>query len=51
MKIHSGLIGTCCDGNYPLLYVLKMSLHRGVGGTKKPKQPLRNIKIVPNYSV
>ena len=31
------------NGHFPLLYVLKMSLRRGVGGAKKTKTPLRNI--------
>ena len=35
------------NGNFPLLYVLKMSLRRGVGGSKKAQTPLRNIKMVP----
>ena len=30
------------------LYVLKMSLRRGVGGSKKAKTPLSNIKFDPN---
>ena len=28
------------NGNFPLLYVMKMSLHRGVGGSKKPQNTL-----------
>ena len=36
------------NGDFPILYVLKMSLRRGVGGSKKAKTPLRNIKMVPN---
>ena len=39
------------NGNFPLLYVLKMSLCRGVGGSKKAKTPLRNIKMVPYLHV
>ena len=35
------------NGNFPLLYTLNISLHRGVGGSKKAKIPLRNIKMVP----
>ena len=35
------------NGNFLLLYVLKMSLHRRVGGSKETKTPLRNIKMVP----
>ena len=34
------------NGNFPLLYVMKMSLRRWVGGSKKP---LRNIKMAPNH--
>ena len=37
------------NDNFPLLYVLKMSLRRGVGGSKKAKTPLRNIKMVPYF--
>ena len=29
------------NGNFPLIYALKMSLHKGVGGSKKP---IRNIQ-------
>ena len=35
------------NGNFPLLYVVKMSLRRWVGGSKNLKTPLRNIKMVP----
>ena len=35
------------NGNFFLLYVVKMSLRRWVGGSKKPKSPLRNIKMAP----
>ena len=35
-------------GKFPLLYVLKMSFRRGVGGYKNMKTPLRYIKMVPN---
>ena len=28
------------NGNFPLLYVVKMSLCRGVGGSKKPQNTL-----------
>ena len=38
-------------GNFPLLYVIKMSLRRWLGGWVVPKSlktPLRNIKMVPN---
>jgi hypothetical protein len=34
------------NGNFPFVYVLKMSLHRGVVGLKKAKIPLGNIKMV-----
>ena len=30
----------------PFLYILKLSLHRGLGGSKKAKTPLRKIKMV-----
>ena len=36
------------NGNFPLLYVVKMSLRRWVGGSKNHKTPLRNIKMAPN---
>ena len=36
------------NGNFPLLCVVKMSLRRWVGGSKKPQTPLRNIKMAPN---
>ena len=39
------------NGNFPLLYVMKMSLARGVGGSKSLKTPLRNIEIVPNQNL
>ena len=35
------------NGNFHLLYLLKMSLRRGGGGSKKVKIPLHNIKMVP----
>ena len=35
------------NGNFPLLYVVKMSLRRWVGGSKSLKTPLRNIKMAP----
>ena len=28
------------NGNFPFLYVMKMSLRRGVGGSKKPQNTL-----------
>ena len=34
------------NGIFSLLYELKMSLRGGVGGSKKSKTPLRNIKMV-----
>ena len=36
------------NGNFPLLYVVKMFLRRWVGGSKSLKTPLRNIKMAPN---
>ena len=36
------------NGNFPLLYLLKMSLCRGMGGSKKAKTTLHNIKMAPN---
>ena len=42
------------NGNFPLLYVVKMSLCRWVGGSKPQKSlktPLRNIKMAPNAYV
>ena len=35
------------NGNFPLLHVMKMSLRRGVGGSKKPQNNLIH-KMVPN---
>ena len=35
------------NGNFPLLYVMKMSLHRGWVVLKSLKTPLRNIKMAP----
>ena len=32
-----------------IMYLLKMSIGSGVGGSKKAKIPLRNIKMVPKY--
>ena len=39
------------NGNFPLLYVMKMSLRRWVGGSKKPQNTLRNIKMAPKVSL
>ena len=37
------------NGNFPLLYIVKMSYVGGwVGGSKKPQTPLRNIKMAPS---
>ena len=36
------------NGNFPLFYVVKMSLRRWVDGSKKPQTPLRNIKMAPS---
>ena len=36
------------NGNFPLLYVVKMSLRRWVGGSKKSQNTLHNKKMVPN---
>ena len=38
------------NGNFSLLYLVKMSLRRWVGSSKKPQNPLRNIKMAP-YSI
>ena len=35
------------NGNFPLLYVMKMSLHKGWVVQKSLKTPLRNIKMAP----
>ena len=35
------------NGNFPLLYVIKMSLHRGWVVLKSLKTPLRKIKMAP----
>jgi len=37
------------NGNFPLLYVMKMSLRRGWVVLKSLKTPLRNIKMAPNW--
>ena len=34
---------------FPFLYALKLSLRRGVGGSKIAKTPLRKIKMVPAH--
>ena len=42
-------VGGCLEnGNFPLLYVMKMSLCRGWVVLKSLKTPLRNIKMAPN---
>ena len=35
------------NGNFPLLYVVKMSLRRWVGGSKKPQNTLTQYKNDP----
>ena len=35
------------NGNFPLLYVVKMPLRRWVGGSKSFKTPLRNVEMAP----
>ena len=39
------------NGNFPLLYVMKMSLRRGWVVLKSLKTPLRNIKMAPKITV
>ena len=39
------------NGNFPLLYVVKMSLRRWVGGSKKPQNTLRIIKMAPKATL
>ena len=39
--------GSTENGNFPLLYVLKMSLRMEVGASREAKTSLRNIKMVP----
>ena len=40
------------NGNFPLLYVMKMSLHRGVGGSEKHQNtPVRRIKNSTSYNI
>ena len=40
------------NGNFPLLYVMKMSLHRGVGGSEKHQNtPVRRIKNSTSYNM
>ena len=46
----TGWVGGSENGNFSLLYVLKMSLRRVVDASKKAKTPLRNIKMVPNLT-
>ena len=36
--------------NFPLLYLVKMSLRRWMGGSKKPQIALHNIKLAPYQS-
>ena len=38
------------NGNFPLLYVIKMSLIGGWVAQKSLKTPLRNIKMAPNLN-
>ena len=47
LLLRNGWLGGPENGNFPLLYVVKMSLRRWVGGFKKAsKHPyLRNIKM------
>ena len=33
------------NGNFSLLYVVKIPLYRWVGGSKKPQTPLCNVKM------
>ena len=35
------------NGNFPLLYVVKMSLRRWMGGSKKPQNTLKQYKDGP----
>ena len=46
-------VGGSENDNFHLLYAMKISLHRGVGGSKQVETPLLNIniKIVPNVTV
>ena len=37
--------------NFPLLYVMKISLHRGWVVLKSLKTPLGNIKMAPNFDL
>ena len=40
------------NGNFPLLYVVKMTLRRWVGGSEKPQNTLIfNIKMAPNLEL
>ena len=39
------------NGNFPLLYVMEMSLRRGWVVLKSLKTPLRNIKTAPTAEV
>ena len=38
------------NGNFPLLYVVKMSFVGGWVVQKRLKTPLRNIKMAPKYN-
>ena len=40
-----GWIGVSENGNFPLIYVTKMSILRGLGASKSLQTPLRNIKM------
>ena len=38
------------NGNFPILYVMKMSLRRELVALKSLKTPLRKVKMAPNLS-
>ena len=40
-------MGSPENGNFPLFYVVKMSLRKWAGGSKNPQTPLHNIKMAP----
>ena len=51
LKELKDMVGGSENGNFPLPYELKISLRSGVGGSKRAKTPLRNIKMDPNCLV
>ena len=51
VRTYLGVGGWSKNGNFPLLYVVKMSLRRWVGGSNSLKTPLRNIRMAPYKTI